>query len=357
MKAAGVGFAIVFLLSAAACGDGLPAAGDGGAGGGGGGRADAGGPYPDAGNCAEVEVQVGPVTPTVMVLVDRSGSMTDPFGSGDGAPSKWQALYQTLMDGATGVIPVLEDQVRFGLATYSASDIDNDGTLEGECPDMDVVAPALGNAGAIDAVYQPLSPLDETPTGAAISAAAPVLAAAGNDDGPHILVLATDGEPDTCALPNPNGSDEGRAESLAAVQAAFQSGIHTYVVSVGGDAVGNEAAEEHMHELANAGEGLPLDADPPAPLYVALDPSELVGAFDTIINSVRTCHFMLMGHVDPGLAYTGRVTLDGTELTYGTEWQLLDETTLELLGGACDTVMAGGTHDIAAYFTCRAIVD
>ena len=53
----------------------------------------------------------------------------------------------------------------------------------------------------------------------------------------------------------------------------------------------------------------------------------------------------------------GTVTLDGDELTWGTDWHLLDEHTLELLGDACQAVMAGGEHTVEAYFTCEAVVD
>ena len=321
-------------------------AGGGGGDGGGGDRA-------DASPCAQVKVDLAPVTPTVMLLVDRSGTMTDPFGDDD---SRWDALYGTLMDPTTGVVARLEGAVRFGLATYTARDTENDGQVEGACPRMNLVDPALDNYLAIEDVYGGLAPLDETPTGAAIDAVVPPLTAAPAD-GPKILVLATDGEPDTCARPNPNGHAQARIAALVAVQEAHEAGIETYVVSVGGEAVGNPQAEQHMHELANAGVGLAPDADPAAPLYIALEPDELVAAFAEIIGGVRTCTFMLEGMVDQEHAPGGTVTLDGEELDYGTDWQLVDPRTIELLGAACETILAGGEHEVEAYFTCEAIVD
>ncbi len=322
---------------------------DGGSGGGGGG----GGDRADAAPCAQVVVNLAPVTPTVMMLVDRSGTMSDPFGS---EPSRWDALYGTLMDPTTGVVARLAGAVRFGVAAYTARDRDNDGQVEGACPRMNVVAPALDNYGAIEDVYGSLAPLDETPTGAAIDAVLPALAAV-EEAGPKILVLATDGEPDTCARPNPNGHAQARADALLAVQQAYEAEIETYVVSVGGEAVGNPQAEQHMHELANAGLGRAPDADPAAPLYVALAPDELVAAFDDIIGGVRTCTFTLEGMVDEEHAAGGTVTLDGEELDYGTDWQLVDPSTIELLGAACDAILAGGEHEVEATFTCEAIVD
>ena len=325
---------------------GRPDAGGGGADAGGGDRA-------DAAPCAQVQVDLAPVTPTVMMLVDRSGTMTDPFGDAD---SRWDALYGTLMDPSTGVVARLEGAVRFGLATYTARDSQNDGQVEGACPRMNVVDPALDNYLAIEGVYGGLAPLDETPTGAAIDAVVPALTAV-QAEGPKILVLATDGEPDTCARPNPNGHAQARIAALLAVQAAHEAGIETYVVSVGGEAVGNPQAEQHMHELANAGVGLAPDADPAAPLYVALEPDQLVDAFDEIIGGARSCTFMLEGMVDEEHAAGGTVTLDGEELEYGSDWQLVDPRTIELVGAACDAVLAGGEHEVEAYFTCEAIVD
>ena len=348
-----------FLAGIAAIGlGGCDFGGSGGAGRADGGpEADAGGggggDRPDASACASVKVDLAPVTPTVMLLVDRSGSMTDPFGA---EPSRWDALYGTLMDATTGLVARLESAVRFGVATYSARDRENDGQVEGACPRMNVVPPALDNYGAIEDVYGGLAPLDETPTGAAIDAVVPALAAVA-EEGPRILVLATDGEPDTCARPNPNGHAQARIDALVAVEDAFAAGIQTYVVSVGGEAVGNPQAEQHMHDLANAGLGLAPDADPPAPLYVALAPDQLVAAFDDIIGGVRTCTFTLEGMVDETYAPSGSVTLDGEELEFGTEWHLTDPRTLELLGAACDTILAGGEHEVEATFTCEAIVD
>lgn len=324
--------------------------------GGGGGAPDAGGgggERADAAPCAQVEVEVAPVTPTVMLLVDRSGSMTDPF---EPEPSRWDALYRTLMDPTSGVVAELEGSVRFGVATYSARDRENDGDIDGACPVMHVVPPALDNYTAIEGVYGDLAPLDETPTGAAVDAVLESIAEAPAP-GPRILVLATDGEPDTCARPNPNGHAQARIDALLAVQAAFAADVRTYVVSVGGEAVGNPQAEQHMHELANAGVGLAPDAEPQAPLYVALEPAELVAAFDDIIGGVRTCTFALEGSVSEEHAAGGTVTLDGEELEYGVEWRLVDESTIELLGAACDALQAGGEHQVEATFTCESIVD
>lgn len=312
------------------------------------------GPDVDAPPCALVEVQVGAVTPTVMLLIDRSGTMTDvdiDDGTGTGTSiSRWSATYDVLMDPDTGLVAGLDDVVRFGVATYTASELNNDGVIDdGVCPRLDQVAPAIGNHAAIDAVYQPLAPLDETPTGESIALLSASLGAFA-EPGPKIIVLATDGEPDRCAQPNPNGTPEAEALVLEATTAAFDAGIRTYVIGVA-----NEPDPLHMQAVANAGVGLAEGGA--APWYQIFSVTELSAALAAIIEGVQTCTFTLDGEVNPVLAGAGSVTLDGVALEFGDQWRMLDGTTLELLGTACATAIDGDPHTVSAYFTCESIVE
>ena len=105
--------------------------------------------------------------PTIVLLVDQSSSMYEDF-SGE---TRWDALYETLM-GGDGTVAMLESQVRFGLTLYSSENGD-----EGpQCPMLTEVAPALDNYDAIDAVYDPADPIDETPTGESLALVAATLA-------------------------------------------------------------------------------------------------------------------------------------------------------------------------------------
>ncbi len=290
------------------------------------------------GGCAAVEVTVGPTTPTVMLLVDQSGSMTDDFGGQE----RWQAVYDTLMDPADGVVKPLEASVRFGLALYSSED----GFEGGECPIVTEVAPTLDNHAAIQQVYEPAAPLDETPTGESLEVVAAALAALAFD-GPKLVVLATDGEPDTCAEPNPQN---GQAVALAAAQAAHALGVETYIISVG-----DEISQDHLQEMANAGVGLDPQGAQDAIYYQALDATELLEAFDAIISGVVGCTFELDGIVDLEVVCEGTVELDGVELECGVDWQLLDPSTLEILGEACTTLEGGGSHTLTATWPCGAV--
>lgn len=305
----------------------------------------------DGDECASGRLAVAPVVPTVMVLIDRSGTMVQGFGGTD----RWRAVYQTLM-GQGGVITSLQDRVRFGAALYTSingfgGNQGADGQPAGTCPMLAAVAPALDNAAAIDAMYAPRAPIEDTPTGAALRAMITELEKV-DAPGPKAVIVATDGEPDTCTQPDPDGTPEGRAEAISAAEDAFAAGVETYIISVG-----NGVAEEHLQDMANAGVGLQVGGAQNAPYYRAFDTDQLVAAFDDIITGVQGCQLALDGQVDPARAEDGTVTLDGRELAHGSEWQIVDESTIELLGAACDTLTDGGEHVVEAEFACGIIID
>ena len=289
------------------------------------------------GVCSSLSVNFTPIVPTVMLVVDRSGSMRADYGG----PSRWEALYATLMDPTAGIVTRLADEVRFGLLLYSG----HDGNPDGPCPILHDVAPAQGNVSAIDAVYGGIDPGEGTPTGAAVAAATPMIDAI-SEPGPKLFILATDGLPDTCGAPSEDSSAQARGRVLSAVGAAHDKDITTYVIGVGPD-----ISNEHLQEVANAGRGMPPGGPGAAAYYRALDAAALVDAFQEIIDGARGCVFELDQPVDPDIAQ-GTVTLDGAPLEPGTDWHLRDGGTLELLGAACETILAGGDHTVEATFTC-----
>jgi hypothetical protein len=261
--------------------------------------------------------------------------------------SRWEAVVSALVDDG-GVVPTLQNSVIFGATLYSS----NDGNEGGSCPILTTVDPALANFDPINDLLRNNDPIDETPTGESIQQVILDFANIPVDPErpkPRVIVLCTDGEPDTCAQPNPQ---EGQPEAIAAAQAAFTAGIRTYILSVG-----NEVGEQHQRDMANAGVGLPIGGAEQAPFYTANDPAELVAKFDEIVRGIRTCTFELDGNVNLDEASTGEVRLNGTLLTYGADWQMIDEDTLELLGDACDTFLDTDVVVLEAEFPCGVIVD
>jgi hypothetical protein len=287
--------------------------------------------------CRDVAVTIDPVIPTVVLLVDQSGSMTDDFSG----MARWDALYDTLM-GPGAVVEQLESSVRFGLTLYTSMD----GNAGGTCPMLTIVPPALDNLAAIDAIYGPTAPVDETPTGESLALVAGDLAAFA-EPGPKAIVLATDGEPDTCATPNPQ---EGQQIVLDAVQAAYADDIETYVISVG-----DEVGAGHLQDVANLGVGKLLDDPNPAPYWQAFDAQDLVTAFQEIIGSFVSCTIPIDAIVDVLQQCEGTVLLDDVELECGVDWQMQDESTLELLGDACEALQNGQMHTVEASWPCGVV--
>jgi hypothetical protein len=200
----------------------------------------------------------------------------------------------------------------------------------------------------MDAVYGPAGPEGETPTGDSITALTPGLAAFA-EPGPKAIVLATDGEPDTCEVPNPQN---GQAEAIAAAQAAYSQGILLYII-----AVGDQVSAQHQQEMANAGLGLPIDGSQGnATYYPANDPQALTDAFNEIINGIRPCTLTLNGSIDPTKACEGTIYIDGMEIPCNDPngWQANSPTEIELLGAACDAIQEG-SHTVNGEFPCGVV--
>jgi hypothetical protein len=287
--------------------------------------------------CPGISVTFQPQTPSVLLLVDQSGSMTESFGGGN----RWDVLYDVLMDPGDGVVTQMQSVVRFSFSLYTGD--------EQQCPKLaQVTPPALNNRDAIDAVYGPAGPDGETPTGDSITALVPTLVGFG-EPGPKAIVLATDGEPDTCEEPNPQN---GQAEAIAAAQSAFSQGVQLFII-----AVGDDVSDQHQQEMANAGIGLPVDGSQGnATYYPANDTSALQEAFETIINGIRPCTLTLDGMIDVTKACEGTIFLDGVPLECNgpNGWQANSPTEIELLGEACEAIQEG-THTISGDFPCGVV--
>jgi hypothetical protein len=290
----------------------------------------------DEGECAEVNATVQQVTPTVILLLDQSGSMSNDFGS----DSRWDAMVESLLNEETGLVGMNEDKINFGLSLFTS----DKGFSGGTCPQLTEVGAASFNFNNIENTLLNSGPEGDTPTGESLAAVAAALAADTSIEGEKIIILATDGEPDTCDQPNPQ---EGQEVAVAAAEAAFADGIETRVISVGDD-----VGASHLQDMANAGTGLTVGGAENATYYQALDADALAGAFDDIIANAVSCTFTVDGTVDMSQTCSGEVLLDGQALDCGNEWEMIDASTLQLLGDACDTLKDGENHEVDASWTC-----
>lgn len=282
--------------------------------------------------CGSIELGANRTTPNVIFVIDRSGSMREDF-DGD---SRWDTLEDALLASPEGPIFSLQSSVRFGIAMYTEED--------GTCPDLVTIPAAFDNYSAIETRYRVEGPGGGTPTGDSITAILGMIdTLAPERDDPTILILATDGEPDTCE----DGDDEtnGRLESIAAVESAYDMDIRTFVISVGTD-----VASDHLQDVANAGLGR-SGADPDAEFWVATDTTGLVTALEEIVGGVVSCDVTLEGRIDVDEACTGTVRLGGDVLECGTDWRAVDETHIEILGEACSRLQSSG-EALTATFPC-----
>jgi hypothetical protein len=280
--------------------------------------------------------------PTVVLLIDRSGSMLIPLGA---QGTRWGVVRDTLLDPNSGVIAKLEGDVRFGLDLFTSLN----GQQGGTCPTLEEVKPALHSYSAIKKVYEPATPLDDTPTGESIYAVTAQLVPM-QEPGRKLIVLATDGNPDTCEDPK-HQTPAAQAGAVKAAQEAFSQGVETFIISVA-----SGVALDHLKDMANAGAGLPVGGATQAPYYEANDSKALSDAFNAIINGVRSCVLKINGQVDSSQAPLGKVTLDGTSLGYldANGWKLNSPSEVELTGASCNAIQQGD-HAVNVVFPCGVV--
>lgn len=297
-------------------------------------------PPPDN-TCASVRIDALRVVPRVVLVIDQSGSMRLDFGG----VSRWIALEQALTDATTGLVTTLDDDVQFGAVMYT-----DDPDFLG-CPDVVTLDGAMPSIGAVRSMFSVNVPAGNTPTGDTLAYVlanrATLFAEGGPATGDEVVILATDGEPGTCA----DGADVtgGRALSVASTQAAFDAGIRTYVLSVG-----TEVANMHLADVADAGVGVG-PGDPPAPYWVATDATSLRTAIEAIASGALPCTLELMGTIDPALACEGTVTLGTEPLACGSDWHAVDASHIALSDAACARLRST-TDDLYGTFPCDAVV-
>ena len=288
---------------------------------------------PDA-SCPAVNFTAKAVTPSIQLLIDRSGSMDESIGTID----RYTAVRNALVEQTEGVVTKLQGKAYFGASLYST---------DAPCPKLYSVPRAMNNRDAIATLINSQSPAGNTPTGGAIDQVVAGFAANPPPAGsPPIIVLATDGLPNNCD----GNSTAGQQKAIQAATASYAAGIRLYVL-----AVGNGIADNHLQAMANAGAGVQA-GQPNAPYYVSNTPADLANAFNQIIGGVLSCELMINGNIDQAQAAGGTVVLNGMTLQYGTDWELASPNTIRLLGQACENLKNSVNPTVTASFPCGAIL-
>ncbi len=136
--------------------------------------------------CQQLEVNFVPKTPTVFILVDRSGSMFDSMA--------WDPLRAGVLD---VVVESSQADIRFGFGAFT-------GEVGQTCPMFDKVPIALNNSDAIADRLQEArqAPERRDPTAKVLTQVRDILKA-DSSPGDKYILFVTDGEPDYCDDPNP----------------------------------------------------------------------------------------------------------------------------------------------------------
>lgn len=284
-------------------------------------------------NCPSATFMATPVTPSIQLLIDRSGSM------GNYLPNSTTTRYRAMRDalvGGSGVVGQLQTKAYFGASLYS------DDT---PCPRLYTTPQrALSNFTQVQQLIDSQSPAGNTPTPPAIDQTVQLFANNPPPAGsPPIIVLATDGLPNSCS-----GVDT-QAQSITAAANAYNAGIRTFILGIAG------VNDGFLQAMANAGQGVG-QGQQNAKFYTANSPTELQQAFQSIIGGVVSCELSINGTVDPAQAQGGTVTLNGMQLMYGTDWIVVNGTTIRLLGAACDTLKSSTNPVVQASFPCGSVI-
>jgi len=280
-------------------------------------------------------------TPSVELVVDRSGSMTGT----DIPPNRYQAELNALF-GANGALTTNQGNVFFGALQYAGD----------QSPCLNTsgfsVPRALNNATAIQNQLTSKPPINgSTPTADAVNAAVADFAANPPPAGsPPYILLTTDGLPNSCG--NPPGPDNGR--SVQATQNAFTAGIPLFILGLAG------INDQFLQDMANAGAGLQTGRPPNcagcAPFFTANDPAQLSAALNAIINGIVSCDLMLTQSIDDAQAMSGTVTVNGMMLMFGTDWVLVNGNIIRLVGQACTNFKNSTNPTVQATFPCGSVI-
>jgi hypothetical protein len=351
----------------AGAGTGTGGVGTGRGGGSGSGAVGPGGPSddinPDAGNCGVSTFPLQRLPPDVLIVLDRSQSMTDqvkPITDLGGllncllvgpCPTKWADMTAAI----NSTVASSGGAINWGLKFFP----DDSGC--GVNPGAAVpVAP--NNAAPVNAAIAATSPGGATPTTAALASAGRYLASL-TDPNSRYVVLATDGQPN-CAGGSAVGADD--AAAIAAVSSLAAAGVPVFVIGIatqssgagsdGGTGAGAGAgptANDTLNSMARAG-GRPRNADPAYyPVEVSAD---LVAALSAIGTQVVSCAFAIPAPPDP--TNIG-VYADGAKIPEDAAngWQYgAGMTSIQLNGSWCAQAQAGTLANLTTIFGCPGIM-
>lgn len=301
---------------------------------------------PDKEPCEAEKTTVEPVPPYILLVLDKSGSMSMEQWDHDAKPqtanvTRWYSLFQVV----DSVLKGFDAVAHFGLKLYPKIDAGSY-DFEGACvvnPGVEVPIAPLNAAAVLD-VLPPsdFEVLGGTPMETGLREAYKYLKTIDPKEQRFALLIA-DGEiSQTC-------QGENFFEALALVEDAYDlDGISTYVVGI--DVDGD--TYEQLASLGDAG-GKPKPG--PEPFYQTTNQTELEAAIQSIIDDTLSCVIA----VDPAPSEPDlfEVHVGGTsykpvgDCASGNGWVwTAPHTEIELCGEACAKLKETG--EVEALYFC-----
>ncbi len=288
-------------------------------------------PLPLHPSCTFGRQTVRQLSPELILLLDRSGSMNTlvPMTK----YSRWDSVNMAL----DVVLRNTTNQVYWGLKLFPAVGMGCD------VPEGIEVNPAIGN---VDAMFRtihmslPSAAPPGTPLGQGVRAATRYLTSL-HIRNPEFLVVATDGQP-TCPDVTQGGKD-----SVAALQDAAKSGISTFVLGV---AEAGTAESQVLSDLATAG-GVPSDGA--TKYFSASTQNNLLAVLEGITKRITKCVFVL--DVAPPSPKDVGVYVDGRRLG-AQDWVYSgNNLSVEIKGATCEQLKAGTASRVEMILGCPGV--
>lgn len=298
----------------------------------------------DTGTCGAQMQNIGVVNlgdpPDLLVVLDRSGSMSSPPST---FPPVFTTKWSTMRTSLTGVVNQKQQQIKFGLLEFPSDD--NPGCAAVATPKVNI---GLGAGPNFTSYFNGRSPGGNTPAHVGLSSALQYYNSIPVNTAGRYVLFATDGLPN-CLNADPNMASE--AATVAAVTALFNAGIKTYVLGFGG---GFGTTPQVLNDAAVAG-GKPKAGS--TKFYEATNQAELDQALMAIAGGiiVPTCSFQLQSAPpDPNNV---TVTINGTPVprspSHGNGWDYHPNAmTITFFGTYCQQIMMGAQSNVAFVYGC-----
>ena len=309
--------------------------------------------------CAPGGVGLTHAEPTVMFVLDRSGSMDTVMDPTRNSPTRWQALGSAL----GSALPSVDSAMAVGALLFPAV---GGGSSSCSVAGRADLQPAVGNVATLVRLMGSSPPGGSTPTASAVDTAAQLMLGLRTATDARALVLATDGEPNCnsllstrtcrCTTGTTAGAttcssglrclDDTRTEEIIA---KYESrGLPTYVVGI--QSQGDTQFVDVLNAMAIAG-GRPRTGATES-YYAANSEPELNAALGAIRDQVGACTYLTTSVPDPNGSIV--ISLDGSEVP-PEQWSWGNKANGEivLIGDACQTAAARNNPTLTAVVQCN----